>query len=251
MKGTRPRGRLLGGLAAAVLPVALCASLLAGALVGVWLERTLPGGPQLRGAVRDVAATLSAACALAVLGLPATMRRERGRAAGAAEIDQMAGPAFEERLAALFSAMGYVVQRTGRRGDFGADLVVERRGVRTVVQAKRYGRPVGIEAVQQAIGATRHYDADAAMVVTTAVCTSAARSLATSNGVRLVERVELLSLLAAHPLRRDAPAPRRLVRVVALAVRQLLDGLVLVAYALTLLARLLWWLLRAPVRALR
>jgi HJR/Mrr/RecB family endonuclease len=251
VKGTRRHPPAARSLITFVPALARCVSLLAGALLSECLARAVAPGPPLHGAFPDAALVLAAASGAAVLGLPAAARRDKRRAAGVAEVDEMAGAAFEARLAALFAAMGWAVEATGRRGDFGADLVVEGGGERVVVQAKRYGRPVGIEAVQQAIGATRHYDADGAMVVTTAVCTPAARSLAASNGVRLVERDELFSLLAAHPLRRAAP-PRRVVATgAALLVRQLLDGVVLVAYALGLVVRVLWWVLRAPSRALR
>lgn len=201
--------------------------------------------------LRDVALGIAAACALTVLGFPSTIRRERLWRSGISGVDTMSGAAFEERLGALFAAMGYHVARTGRSGDFGADLVVERDGARSVVQAKRYGRAVGIEAVQQAIGATRHYGAERAMVVTSSVCTPAARALATSNDVVLVERDELVALLAAHPLPGVAGAegaPRAPRRVLG---RQLADGAVLACYAAALVPRGAWGALRAAARGRR
>lgn len=203
-------------------------------------------------ALRDAAVALVAASALCLLGLPATVRRERVRRSGIADVDTMSGPAFEARLAGLFSAMGYAVEETGRRGDFGADLVVERDATRVVVQAKRYERAVGIEAVQQAIGATRHYGADGAMVVTNASCTPAARSLAASNDVRLVERGELVTLLAAHPPRTGAgPRHGRALRPARLVARQVGDGVVLLAYAVGLVLRVAWRVLARLVRPSR
>lgn len=60
----------------------------------------------------------------------------RLRRAGIAEVDRMNGPTFERFLVSLFRRLDYRVEHTGRRGDFGADLVVAKGGRRTVVQAK-------------------------------------------------------------------------------------------------------------------
>jgi len=244
-------GRRLGGATGPFrVLVPLAVLLVATAVVAAVATRHAASGTGSPGWLRDAALGLAAATTLAVLGVPATFRRERVRRSWISAVDEMSGAQFEERLAGLFDAMGYRVERTGRRGDFGADLVVERGGVRVVVQAKRYERPVGIEAVQQAIGATRHYGADEAMVVTSAACTPAARALAASNEVRLVEREELVSLLAAHPAAGSAgECPRR--PPGALLLRQLADGAVLVAYALALLVRLAWRTLRIRVRGMR
>src|SRR5690242_15474372 len=43
--------------------------------------------------------------------------------AGMPEIDNMTGSEFESRLAILFRNLGYTVQRTGKVGDYGVDLV--------------------------------------------------------------------------------------------------------------------------------
>lgn len=231
-----------GALRALVAPVSLAA--LAAA---TWLAAA--GHPVAGGTVwlRDAAVGFAAACSLGVLGLPAAVRRERRRRSGIEGVDTMSGAAFEERLADLFGSMGYDVARTGRSGDFGADLLVERAGTRTVVQAKRYERSVGIEAVQQAIGATRHYGAERAMVVTSADCTPAARALAASNEVVLVERAELVALLAAFPI----PGARRPRSAWWALVRQVADGAVLLGYAAGLVLRGAWWVVRALVRGRR
>lgn len=45
--------------------------------------------------------------------------------------------------------MGFKVQRTAATGDFGADLLIKKDGRMIAVQAKRYNKSVGVEAVQQ------------------------------------------------------------------------------------------------------
>jgi restriction system protein len=194
-----------------------------------------------RGPAADVAAALSGVSVLAVLGLPAAVRRGRLHLAGIREIDAMTGPEFEERLALLYRAMGYAVRHTGCRGDFGADLVVERGDVREVVQAKRYDGAVGIEAVQQAVGALTYYDAGVATVVTNSRCTPAARVLASASGVELVEREALVRLLAAHTEGHGAAAARVL-------VTQLVEGGRLCAFVTRMVVRLVWSVVWGIVR---
>jgi Restriction endonuclease len=179
---------------------------------------------------------------LAVLGVPAALRRERLVRSGIADVDRMTGRDFEARLAVLFAGLGYVVARTGATGDFGADLLLERDATRVVVQAKRYAGAVGIEAVQQVIGATRYYDAARALVVTNSTCTPAAVQLALAHDVELVEREALVALLAAHPApgARSAPAAR--------LVREIAGGIALLWFAAGRMLRLAWWLLRAAFR---
>lgn len=59
-------------------------------------------------------------------------------APGIVDIGQMSGQPFEEKLAAHFRQQGYQVNLTPYQGNFGGDLIFDRDGVRTVVQAKHY-----------------------------------------------------------------------------------------------------------------
>lgn len=192
-----------------------------------------PGAPPpaAGAAVVDAACAVASVAALGLLGIPATARRRRRARSGIEGVDQMAGTEFEARLALLFRALGHRVEPTAGPGDFGADLVAERDGVRTVVQAKRYRGAVGIEAVQQAVGARQYYEAQEAVVITNSRYTPSAAALAQAAGVRLVGREELVDLLAAHPV---AVAGGGAVTLAS----QVRDGMVVVAvtvWALTLL----------------
>lgn len=114
---------------------------------------------------------------------------------GIAEIDVMDGRTFERRLVALFRSHGYNVEHVGRRGDYGADLIVSKDGVRTVVQAKRWTRNVGVKAVQEAHAAPAMHGCSRAMVVTNRRFTNAARQLARANDVELWDRDKLVAAL--------------------------------------------------------
>lgn len=111
---------------------------------------------------------------------------------------------FERLVAAAYEAQGYRVQETGKVGDWGADVVLEREGHRIVVQAKRWTRRVGVRAVQEAVAAKPVYKAAEAWVVATSTFTNAALELAKANGVRLVNRTQLERLVAESQRKKKA-----------------------------------------------
>ncbi|KAA8786691.1 restriction system protein [Paenibacillus sp. 4624] len=123
------------------------------------------------------------------------------------DIDKMEdGSEFELYLYNLFERLGYEeVHKTTSSRDFGADLVfVDRLGRRTVVQAKRYGanHPVGLSAVQEIYTSIRYYEADRSIVLTSARYTEACRTLAAVNEVKLLDREDLIELIALFKSRR-------------------------------------------------
>ncbi len=131
-------------------------------------------------------------------GLPwlfAHQKKKRLAASGIADIDTMDGKAFEEYLEVLFGKLGYKVERTRYVGDYGADLITQKDGVKTVIQAKRYGKAVGIKAVQEAVAAKGMYGCTEAMVVTNSRFTQAAKELARANRVTLWDRDRLVDTL--------------------------------------------------------
>lgn len=122
-------------------------------------------------------------------------RRKRLLESGIDIIDKMDGKTFEKLLQAHFAEYGYKCSLTPDSNDYGADLVLKKDDTTTVVQAKRYESTVGIEAVQQVIGAIRHYKADRGMVITNSFYTQQAQNLASSNGIELWDRARLINSL--------------------------------------------------------
>jgi restriction system protein len=119
---------------------------------------------------------------------------------GIFEIDQMTGEEFEERLKILFTNLGYKANRTtsgGNKPDYGADLIIEKNGIKTVVQAKRWRRDffVGEDAVRQAYAAKNYYNCIDAMVVTNTNFSNMAWNLAKVNNVTLWNRPYLIRML--------------------------------------------------------
>ena len=117
------------------------------------------------------------------------------RQAGIEEIDEMTGAQFEEKVWALFKQLGYRVTPTPRTGDFGADHILVKDGVRIAVQAKRYRNPVGVEHIYPVISSLRTYGCDQAIVVTNSTFTGPARQAAEHNAVELWDRNRLIAEL--------------------------------------------------------
>ncbi len=101
------------------------------------------------------------------------------------DFESMDGYNFERFLGELFKKMGYTVINTKLSGDQGADLVVERFGEKTVIQAKCYSGAVSNKAVQEVAASRKYYNCSKAIVITTGYFTKAAVSLAESNKVEL------------------------------------------------------------------
>ena len=107
------------------------------------------------------------------------------------EIDCMTGVEFEKLLNRLFGQMGYAVQATPKSNDYGADLILKKRGRTIAVQAKRYRNKVGISAVQQVMAAKVYYDTDDSYY------TAQATRLALTGKVRLIDRDGLQNILSS------------------------------------------------------
>lgn len=143
-------------------------------------------------------------------------RRRRLAQSGIHEVDAMDGRAFEEFLGTLFRRLGYRVENTRYRGDYGADLVIAKEGFKTAVQAKRWSKRVGVKAVQEAVASAGYYNCHGALVVANREFTLQARKLARANNVELWDRESLAAKLlavrgkgAVHETG-PAPAPRTL-----------------------------------------
>lgn len=98
------------------------------------------------------------------------------------------GIQFEQYLKYLFEKLGYVVETTKTTGDQGADLILNKNNIKTVVQAKFYSNPVGNKAVQEVVSAIKFYKADNGMVVTNNYYTKSAKELAEANEIELWDK---------------------------------------------------------------
>lgn len=117
------------------------------------------------------------------------------RKSGISDIDKMDGLQFEQYLSAIFKHQGYIVKVTKSTGDYGADLVLSKDNEKIVVQAKRYAKNVGINAIQEITASKAYYQATKAWVVSNSYFTKPAIELAKLNNVELLDRKALISYI--------------------------------------------------------
>ena len=101
------------------------------------------------------------------------------------DLNEMNGYEFENFIASLFSQMGYKTTVTKKSGDQGVDILAEKNGVITAIQAKCYNQPVGNKAVQEIVAGIKYYGAKRGIVATNNTFTSSAKKLAKANGIAL------------------------------------------------------------------
>ena len=116
------------------------------------------------------------------------------------QINSMTGVEFENYLKLLFEKMGYKVSLTKKSKDFGVDLILEKNGKKTILQAKCYSGTVGVSAVQEIISARNHYNIFDAIVMTNKTFSKEARVLADESKVMLAGKEELESLILKYPV---------------------------------------------------
>lgn len=100
----------------------------------------------------------------------------------------MSGKEFEQYIANIFEALGYVTHGIGGTGDQGVDLLLWKAGVLIAVQCKNYNQPVGNKAVQEVFSGAKHHKAQQAWVIAPAGFTRGAIALAHSTAVELFAR---------------------------------------------------------------
>ena len=123
------------------------------------------------------------------------IRRRRLLRSGILDVDRMTGTQFEHFLGLVFRQYGYHIEHTGKAGDYGADLVIKKDQTRTIIQAKRYSKNVGVKAIQEAVAAKKMYNCQGAIVITNSHYTKQAQILAKANEVVLWDRERLLKVM--------------------------------------------------------
>ncbi len=114
------------------------------------------------------------------------------------DIDRMSGHEFEDYLYVLLVGLGYDdTCLTKKSRDFGADLLFrDQSDQETVVQAKRITEKMGLDAVQEIYAAKAYYEAQKAIVITTAENISEpCKKLAAATHVSIVKRKELIEVI--------------------------------------------------------
>ncbi|MBR7091754.1 MAG: restriction endonuclease, partial [Clostridia bacterium] len=104
------------------------------------------------------------------------------------DVDMMTGTEFEAFIKQYFERLGYTAAVTKASGDQGIDVIAEKRGIKTGIQAKCWSGAVGNAAVQEAVAGKSFYQCDKVMVITNRYFTDSAIQLAKANDVILWDR---------------------------------------------------------------
>ncbi len=116
-------------------------------------------------------------------------------ASGIREIDLMQGAEFEKYLSILFNSMGFKVTSTPEKGNFGADIILNKDSRIIAVRAKRYNKTVGVDIVQKSYAAKSYYNAHEVWIVTNQNYSAAAQEFAQKSGMKLINRQQLINII--------------------------------------------------------
>ena len=117
------------------------------------------------------------------------------KAMNSRSFDSMSGEQFEEFCADILRGNNYQnVELTPATGDHGIDILARKDGVKYAIQCKRYSKPVGNKAIQEAYSGKTIYNADVAVVMTNMDFTSQAIQDAAKLNVLLWGRDKIDSL---------------------------------------------------------
>lgn len=104
---------------------------------------------------------------------------------------------FEEAVSLMFKAQGFKnVRTTSGSGDYGADILMEDKRNKYVVEVKKYSRDnlIGRPALQKLQGACEHYRAMGMKFVTLGYFSNEAKNYAKNNNIHLINGDELVSM---------------------------------------------------------
>ena len=98
---------------------------------------------------------------------------------------------FERMCADVLTSYGWLTNLTVTSGDQGVDVLARKGRISVVIQCKLYSRPVGNDAVQQAIAGRQFTGATHAAVVSNQPYTRSAKELAARDYVLLLSPDDL------------------------------------------------------------
>ncbi len=97
------------------------------------------------------------------------------------------GKQFEIEIKKLFEKLGYTVQLTGKSGDEGIDLLIEKNHQATIVQCKAHKKAVGPAVAREMYGVMKDKKIDNSMVVSLSGFTSGFYDFVKGKNIQSVE----------------------------------------------------------------
>ncbi len=113
---------------------------------------------------------------------------------------------FEEYVAALFRKLGYRSSTVGRTGDHGIDVEIEKDGIVSYVQCKRYSQKhrVGEPDIRNFLGSLAHKHAQSkGYFITTSFFTLDAELFAADKPIELIDGLKLVGYMRSAEGRAD------------------------------------------------
>lgn len=104
------------------------------------------------------------------------------------------GVQYEQECIELFSENGWIALDTPVSGDKGADIIASKRGIRIVVQCKKWAQKAGTSAVQEIASAKIFYEADFAVLLNENGITSQAEDIANKLGIITASKEDISDL---------------------------------------------------------
>lgn len=102
---------------------------------------------------------------------------------------------YEKSITIKLKSLGFNARTTKASGDQGADVIAKKNGVSFAIQCKKYSKPVGNKAVQEANAGRDFYNCDYGVVVSNAGFTKSARQAANACKIILLNDTQLDKLL--------------------------------------------------------
>ncbi|MCD9097377.1 restriction endonuclease [Luteimonas fraxinea] len=160
-----------------------------------------------------------AACTLCALVAFVNARKRRRLLDTRTGLDSLAAIGwrdFERLVGEAFRRQGYSVEETGLGGaDGGIDLILRKRGQRTLVQCKQWRREkVPVNVVREMYGLLAHHGAHAVRIATVGGFTQDAARFAVGKPIELIDGATLLAMIREGqnadriPVPTPMPAPR-------------------------------------------
>lgn len=107
-------------------------------------------------------------------------------------INELDGLDFENYCVQILEGKGIAIEKTPKTGDHGVDILAyPLGGCKVAIQCKRYNKPVGNTAVQEVYSGKDFYQASIAIVVSVSGYTRAAKQIADSLNIALLDHTEL------------------------------------------------------------
>ncbi len=119
------------------------------------------------------------------------------------DCDRMTWKDFEISVGKLYEKMGYESKKTPNGPDGGCDLILTKKGKKTVVDAKHWKSAMHVKTIGQIYRAQKNYHADSGTIVGISTFTKETVAEAKKNKIELVDRDRLEKMLYDYPITQE------------------------------------------------